>query len=342
ERRDLARAADASPYDAHDEAAGSPDHDVDDAQIADEIHQLSEADYEELEHTHIGEPLDAHAFDGAIARLASPDHAAHLGDHLGHDHALSTGGEYDSAIVEDLLDAAPTYDPIYGSTLGAGRATPLPDGLTGTTPGDTTIAVSLDELDGVIDDFEILAEADADDADLLAADGEAEHASGGFRIPGADPADFAAQLDLDDDSDLYPHAPEPGVHGRRTHDPRELSAGHALAALDDDDDLGDPDPRARSTPSSGVPVSTYGRRGSDSDASHDSSRHTGFSPPHEFDQSDVIAVPPELRRDHKSRVAARAPAPSVAASAARARADAADDYDLESALDALDVDLEED
>jgi len=42
-----------------------------------------------------------------------------------------------------------------------------------------------EEIAEEIDDFEILAEADADDADLLAADGEAEHtASGVFELPG--------------------------------------------------------------------------------------------------------------------------------------------------------------
>ena len=397
------------------------EHEVDDGQIADEIHQLSEADLEEEEEsefTQIGSGLvDPHAFDEATyipgpdpspgpaehTALAAPlsaqrqAHSAQLEAHLSsqldarlaeaaeedddddgelglgtevglmnRDRALSVGGEYDSAIVEELVDAAPTYDPVYGSALAGARATPLPDGPTAAAPPDDSLDAALavppdEEIAEEIDDFEILAEADADDADLLAADGEAEHtASGVFALPGA-PAgtgapgrspsfnDFATRLDLGEESDLYAPAPEPDFYERRPVDPRELSAGHALAALEDADEApGFPTP---STPSSGVPVS-YGRDGSVLGAEREGSGPTaGFSPPHEFDQSDVIAIPPELRRDHKSRVAARSSpaavvlrsATSMATSAARARAGAgagADD-DLEIALEALDVDLDD-
>jgi hypothetical protein len=413
ERWDGNHADDAPAY-AEPELAEPSEHEVDDAQISDEVHQLADDDYEEeeLEHTHIGEPLDPHNFDdppyGRVApdpSAFSPQLDAHLADQLdahlaaaeaeadadaddldledpddvaatgdraadhdpdldldaaphahviAQDRALSVGGEYDSAIVEELLDAAPTHDPRYATALGGSRGTPLPDVLIATDPGATTVAVPPDDLDEVFDDFEIIAEADAEDADLLLADGdpptvERERQHG---APQAD-ADFAAQLDLGDDSDFYAPAPEP--RGRRGTEARDLSAGQALAALEDTDDVLDLD---AGSPSSGVPVSYGG---------HDSSRSAGVSPPHDFDQSDVIAIPPELRRDHKSRAAARpaqaaarpsqspasgpvrrepqvlrsATAAARSASAARARAGASDDFDLESALEALDVDLDE-
>ena len=374
-----AAAAYVDPHPAADE------HVVDDGQIADEIHQLGEADDDddELEHTHIGAGLiDPHTLDEPLAAPDPVEHAVlsaqldpQLADDLGfgaeadavnRDRALSVGGAYDSAIVEELVDAAPTYDPSYAHAHGGQRAMPLPDEPTVAAPLDAVLAVLPDEEPDEepgeeIDDFEIIAEADAEDADLLAVDGEAEHAASGvFALPVAEvgtgaPApqrgvtDFAARLDLGDDSDLYPRTPEPGFYERGASDPRELSAGHALAALDEE--YAPRRARAPSAPSSGVPRSPYERDGDEPAPERGGSGpHAGSSPLHEFDQSDVIAIPPELRRDHKSRAAAArataAPvvlrsATSMAASAARARAGGADDYDLETALEALDVDLDD-
>src|SRR6185436_16304635 len=72
--------------------------------------------------------------------------------------------------------------------------------------GESAVDVDLDE----IDDFEILAEADADDEDLLASDGEQDASDGGDAIAQQPTGvrrqsalDFAARLDLGDDSDLY-------------------------------------------------------------------------------------------------------------------------------------------
>ena len=104
-----------------------------------------------------------------------------------------------------------------------------------------------------IDDFEILAEADADDADLLASHGEADVS--GSRSPlrperGPRPAvrpslsDFASRLDLGDESEVAAAPePEPGVYvrdatQRRAPSHRDRSAraeaGHALAAFEDE------------------------------------------------------------------------------------------------------------
>ena len=135
-------------------------------------------------------------------------------------------------------------------------------------PGDgfePPLHLGVDELD----DFEILAEADADDEDLLASHGEHDASQRRSR-PGRpvtaerrpSELDFAARLDLGDDSDRYLSIPSDefsahhvidGLHddltGERTGagqpvewgddrrpDPHAISAGAALAAFDDEDD----------------------------------------------------------------------------------------------------------
>src|SRR6185436_7582455 len=135
---------------------------------------------------------------------------------------------------------------------------------------DSAVDVDLDEMD----DFEILAEADADDEDLLASHGEQDASDEvdaiaqqptGVRRPSS--LDFA-RLDLGDDSDLY-YTP-PGeldardaidrLHeefaDRHAHDgPRRAfgdeplpshldSAGQALAAFEGDDAFDEPETRA--------------------------------------------------------------------------------------------------
>jgi hypothetical protein len=119
------------------------------------------------------------------------------------------------------------------------------------------------------DDFEIIAEADADDEDLLALHGEHDASSRrelparpgtGERRPSE--LDFAARLDLGDDSDLYLGASADellagrvidslqdeltGQHPARRErfapavpDPRAISVGAALAALEADDEAAD-------------------------------------------------------------------------------------------------------
>ncbi|HEX3480200.1 MAG TPA: hypothetical protein VHT91_34520 [Kofleriaceae bacterium] len=119
------------------------------------------------------------------------------------------------------------------------------------------------------DDFEIIAEADADDEDLLALHGEHDASSRrelparpgtGERRPSE--LDFAARLDLGDDSDLYLGASADellagrvidslqdeltGQHSARRErfapavpDPRAISVGAALAALEADDEAAD-------------------------------------------------------------------------------------------------------
>jgi hypothetical protein len=80
------------------------------------------------------------------------------------------------------------------------------------------------------EDFEILAEADADDEDLLASDGEHDASNrqelqGRLRTGDRRPSelDFAARLDLGDDSDLY-------IAAR----PDEFSAHHVIDSLSDE------------------------------------------------------------------------------------------------------------
>lgn len=150
-----------------------------------------------------------------------------------------------------------------------------------------------EEIIEEIDEFEIIAEADADDADLLAAYGEGERAASGEDAPPEDahpPAgdpDFAGRLDLgDENSDFYTAVTDTGFDNRAEHargllpfDPRELSGGNALAQLvgaDASDDFDEPhDLRV-------VPRASYARGGSPprDPADEFDSHHAGFAPSH--------------------------------------------------------------
>ena len=218
------------------------------------------------------------------------------------------------------------------------------------------------------DDFEILAEADADDEDLLASHGE--HDASGRRELGARPVtgerpatgerrpselDFAARLDLGDDSDLYLGSPSDpfaarhvidslqdeatGQHevapgdrfaGAATHDPHALSAGAALAAFETGDDAyeahddsevtDDPDahePRAVRPIFDPDPSSSFTLAGIPSDS-------IDLEPP-----SQRRAEPIEPPRP------ARRPGPLTLHEAP------VEDHELEHALEALDVDLDD-
>ena len=127
------------------------------------------------------------------------------------------------------------------------------------------------------DDFEILAEADADDEDLLASSAEHDAAP---RRRAVRPAtaerrpselDFASRLDLGDDSDRYTapsaddfsahhvidsapdeltgqhHASRPRIDARSA-DPYQVSAGKALAALEADEDAFEDDAEVTDDP----------------------------------------------------------------------------------------------
>jgi hypothetical protein len=148
------------------------------------------------------------------------------------------------------------------------------------------LELSADEFEG----FEIIAEADADDEDLLVSDGEHDASNRRELHLGPQPGerrpserDFAARLDLGDESDLYiaMQADEfsahhvidslsderTGEHARRRGGPADSpggldphlasSAGAALAMFDTGDEaledpLRDPDDARRSEPRAGV------------------------------------------------------------------------------------------
>ncbi|MGN6110165.1 MAG: hypothetical protein ACTHU0_33980 [Kofleriaceae bacterium] len=337
----------------------TPDeHQVDDGQIDDEIHQLSEADFEEVESTQIGESPEPVVFDGRVevglgARL-DPQLAEAESDDLGF-HAASSGSfdreldralGFDSADDSDLarsnpverVEPPPAHDSVEelldrGLDREIDRALAHGDGSMIGEPIDPSLGEDLGEE---IEDFEIIAEADAEDADLLAAHGEADASAAEAGYADAPPArpsmsDFAARLDLGEESgsDLYP-LPASGYDelsgitppvGAPRYDRLETPQDSFEAELEDE--------------STGAP---------------------GFTPPHEFDQSDVIAVPPALTARHGSpRRRAPAPPPTASPSPARpepsilrsppasssAPASAGEDFELEEALDALDVDLDD-
>jgi hypothetical protein len=141
---------------------------------------------------------------------------------------------------------------------------------------DSAVDVDLDE----IEDFEILAETDADDAD----DGDDSDDDGGDSIVQqptgvrrTSAVDFAAHLDLGDDSDLYYAQPgelsardeidhlhdefadrhaHDGPHGAFGNEPLAHldSAGQALAAFEGDDAFDEPETRARDRSSVVSPI----------------------------------------------------------------------------------------
>ena len=133
-----------------------------------------------------------------------------------------------------------------------------------------------------------------------------------------------------------------------------LSAGRAIAAFEDENSGFD-----GLTPNPGAIPQPYARQDSGSEsgftlageppADDFEASPGGFPPPHEFDQSDVIAVPAELlspppQQPTPAKIAAAttptAKYPDPRSSAPRRRS-APDDYNLETALEALDVDLDD-
>jgi hypothetical protein len=288
----------------------SPALDVEPEQIADEIHRLDEGDFEEVEHTQHGRAPDPHAFDNHA--YATESSVADLERSL----------EAQLADVDDddlgISAAAPT------GTIELAAAPPA-----GPEPDDELDPEDVEE----INDFEILAEADEADADLLASDGEAETSardSVPIALSLAEPeprprfsdSDFAERLDLgddlDDESDPPAPPPPPSDHHLRSLaeidpstgelDPMMISAAHAIAAFDDDQEV----------------------------------RALAYPPLHAFDQSDVIAPPdlqPRTRRD--SQLVRPQPQPVRRSVPTAAPEPTPDNYDLETALEALDVDLDD-
>ncbi|MEJ7599413.1 MAG: hypothetical protein WKG01_16015 [Kofleriaceae bacterium] len=354
------------------------EHEVDADQIADEIHQLDESDFEEVEQTQVGAQGLEQSEDHALrARSAAEDEvlanqleaqlaeaeaedlglAAATFDHLPAQHTMD---EEVAGFGAQLPTSAPAGEPGWpGYEDGAVEAAPNEFELPNETDGE-----SADDDSFEIDDFEILAEADAEDADLLSAHGEQDVSDAAPGPPRRPSTDFAARLDLGDDSaDLYL---PPNLYRGRTDDdeyesgsdPRIASAGQALAAFDDPDRESFAEiPRRRFARVPSDPLSGFGpvppRPGavqpiyesesasftiagmpsSEDDLEFDAP-HAAFPPLHEFDQSDVIdtgdlaragKLPRPVRTPYKRGV----PSPPQEAD------------DLENALEALDVDLDD-
>ncbi len=287
---------------------------------------------EDFEHTQIGgRPMDPGTLDEPLA-AAEPEAGVH---DVPAAHHAPYGSGLDGSIV-----TSPTYtevaNPADYQPYGAGieslvvtrpAHTELAELAAAAAPGSDDDDAEMEIIEE-IDEFEILAEADADDADLLAAYGEAElAATPEVPLPGAHAAgepDFASRLDLGDDSDFYAPAPASGYY-----DPHGAAAAPlTLEGTDEPVDFDEPHAHA-------APRAAYARYESQSGyvtaqpprdpADEFSSHHVGFSTPHEFDQSDVIAVPPELQRDRPSEPSLMRTPPT----------------DLESALEGLDVNLDE-
>ncbi|MDQ3337101.1 MAG: hypothetical protein M4D80_18210 [Myxococcota bacterium] len=334
----------------HDDADASQfeePHEVEPGQIHDEIHRLEESDFEEVEHTQIGAPIDPE-------ELGSHGNAA-IADRL--------DAQLDEAEREDLgfsetVDAgmaglrSPTLDPESSSggfsleePPAGDYVIPMHDPYGRHDPSfEAALVAAADEEEEIeeIDDFEILAEADAEDADLLAAAAEQEisgHHGGHtpeaprFELPHARPS-FLSRLELDEDSgyNIPPAAePEYGRFDEFSHepgeiDPRILSAGHALRAFEDpSEEHSDFSGPGTFTPMPNDPYAApVGEQSytfaaplpaEDFDAPHGNyggGNSNSFVAPDAFDQSDVIAIEPSSPAD-----------------------------DLESALEALDVDLDD-
>jgi len=305
----------AEPSERLPRASAAPDdHEVVPEQIADEIHPLDDLDLEDVEHTEMG---------------GIPDAAGAFEPH-GDDPAGLAGGTGDNALRG--------ADPLLAARLDAQLA-------------------EVEEFD----DFEILAEADADDADLLASHGE-QDASNSREIYVPLPAgprraselDFASRLDLGDDSARYFGEPESEFsahhvvdrlhdeladhHGRelarsdfqdeesRLPDPHLDSAGHALAAFDVDDEVfGD----GRDEPD--------GELGGELDESDAFVRGRGVQPIFELEQSTsytLAGIPSDSIDLDPPPVVRGTPPPTL-------RPVPVEDSELEHALEALDVDLDD-
>ncbi|HEY4182884.1 MAG TPA: hypothetical protein VGM90_38940 [Kofleriaceae bacterium] len=270
-------------------------------QIADEIHALADGDFEEVEHTEIAREIEPVAtmdrdLEARVAQQIEADQDEDMG--LADLHAAIAPETYRPAPTLAGYSAPETYTkpvilqptfelPPYDPKLDPLIQPPAPDvddGEEGAEP---------------VGDFEIVAEADADDADLLAAHGDEEVQE----QPGSDLADdFAARLEFSDEHERFPDEPGEAALDAALED----SALDALAGFATQD----PD--------------------------------SNFPPLHRFDQSDVIHVPPEPQvLTSRSRTPTRGGTPAPRAASQPQRAQRVESYDLENALEALDVDLDD-
>ncbi|MFN0245946.1 MAG: hypothetical protein ACKV2T_03495 [Kofleriaceae bacterium] len=335
---------------SEDEDARGEDHEVDPEQIADEIHQLGEDDFEEVENTAVGteppepepeltpvytEPSVAAAIEASLdQQLADADAEP---DDLGFAQPPAYA-EPASAYGESSVAAAP-LEPAYSEHSVA--AAPI--------EGE----YNEEELEE-IEDFEILAEADEEDADLLSSHGEHEASGSGAVYPDHEPPperapepvlrpsydysrhsdpDFHARLEL---SDEHPRAPategeeqEPPLH----LDPRELSARNAMAGFEEPQNAYEP--MSEFALSGDIPADEFDSPHADFNKPSPYARAapvvSGFPPRSAFDDSDVHAPAPE-REPRFLRSQQHTGSPPRKGE---------DGYDLETALEALDVDLDD-
>jgi hypothetical protein len=267
-----------------------------------EIHQLDDFDLEDATHTEMGGTPQSSVIDHAAL-------AARLEAQLAQAEAEVDADELELASELALQDRT-------GAVIApADDAVELSDGEDG-EPHD----LSLEE----IDDFEILAEADAVDEELLAAAGEA----GDLRLPSD--VDFAARLDLGDESGRYfVEASELGADDElELPDPHADSAVHALAGFDGGEDAIDPDAL-------------------DDADDNDFEPRSGVRPIFEPDSSSsvTLAGPPSDPLELEIEPPAPAPAPRAPEPRRANRPSLYDtpvqDHELEHALEALDVDLDD-
>lgn len=302
-------------------AAGEPQddaaHAVDPEHIEDEdeVHDLEAHGFDEVESTVIGESApepepepDEHEEPddgGAYTRAAMPvDEYARPPS----DFSATADGEGADFVERPSSDYLPTHD---GEPPPA-QAFDAPSEELDLDHGEHLDEDEIEDLsDELLDDFEILAESDIGDEP-----GAEELVEPPTVQPGSRPSvsDFALRLDLPEDSEIT-RPPRPRAESMT--DPVERSAGAALAVFSDED-------------SAVVDRSSGKRRGPrplyDESASYTVPAEIGKLQPRglsQFDESDVIALPPS------SRSPTPTPAPSES------------DLDLESALEALDVDLDD-
>ncbi|MDX2087457.1 MAG: hypothetical protein SFX73_06395 [Kofleriaceae bacterium] len=223
---------------ARDSAPALP---VEPDQIADEIHRLDEADFEEVEHTHHGGEPQPEGDEVERRRLATEPSVA----------------DRERSLEQQLADVD---DDELGISGGAATGTVELASAPAARPDRELDAEDAEEAEEV-DDLEILAEADEADADLLAADAEADaSAPHALAEPEPEPEpepptgaalapaprysdlDFASRLALDDEDEDPPAPPPANELGLRSLaeidpstgelDPMMLSAAHAIAAFE--------------------------------------------------------------------------------------------------------------
>jgi len=364
--------------------SGVDDHDVAPGRTAEDLHPPGELDLEDGEHTELGDmPVDPVAQGAPGEPHGDPHGTSDEPSPIDHQLLEAQLAEAEAAAEADIaglaaaLGAAADDDPAAGYVADAGYELPR----AGDELAEPPVDLNLEE----IDDFEILAEADADDEDLLAAHGEQDASDSRERL--APPAiavrrarvsselDFAARLDLGDDSDRHFVTPDgefsahhvlDAVHDDlvdrladsliddlsarpRPRDPLLESAGHALAGFDTSDEpLDEPAGRDSGHDAGHVvePMDEPESTGSFTIAGIPSDSLDLEPPPPPPPPAPVRIEPARMRAARSQRASAHGeprvlqPAPSPLAMPSLHGAPV-EDHELEHALEALDVDLDD-